>query len=813
MNQASLIMLSVVGAGLILILPGWWLPPVFAFTLLMAIGIAAFIALRWIKPQWVWPVVAISLGAAVSVWQVNAALSQRMPTTYFGQDLEITLKVHSVVDERPQRQIIIAETLSAPRDVRAQRWRIAWYGVAKHDDGRTIELAPGDVWRMNLRIRSLTGNGNPGSFDSAAWYLRTRIDGAAYVRNMPKPVRLERGDVESVHGWRSLLAKRVTELSTSDKFDHVVVALTLGFRAGVDESFQELLRQTGTAHLLAISGLHIGLVSAAGFVVFKMLWGLFPHTIGRRYSRSVFAGVLSVCLAIGYAVLAGSNPSTLRAVSLCVVVFFVVWQRLSVSLWLPFSLSLAFVVFTDVLRLLSPGVWLSFGTVGLILVLHRPNSSSPRIVGSLARVWRTHAALGLCLLPITGWFFSQGSLIAPLANLIAVPVVSFVVVPLSLLVILFIELAPGLAALCLSMANAVIGVLEQWLTLCAAIPLSNSSVAVPGYMALIAALLGAMCFCAPSALGVRRFCLPLCLPVIVWSIDARQVAGLEVHVLDVGQGHASLVLTENHVVLVDTGGTLGRDLTHWEASVRPALRKLGRTNITHVVVSHSDSDHAAGATLIANQFPLAEFWLGGVSAVAQIPDAKRCVAGEHWRLDDVEFSFLHPARHAVDPAWIGQDVSDNDHSCVLLVQLGKSTVLFPGDLEQRGEEQLMDRLQFTNMAKNVPDSPRETAAPRSLALRHRLTLLVAPHHGSHTSSTPAFVDGWLPEHVVFPAGYRNRLGFPHYDVRMRYKEIGSVAYVTGWDGAVRFQLGPLGLLAKPTRYWDENRRLWHSPKR
>jgi len=326
-------------------------------------------------------------------------------------------------------------------------------------------------------------------------------------------------------------------------------------------------------------------------------------------------------------------------------------------------------------------------------------------------------------------------------------------------------------------------------------------------------VMGVLCLCAPKAVGLRRFSLPLCVPILVWSVGARQVNGLELHVLDVGQGHASLVFTENHVVLVDTGGTIGGARTHWKATVLPALHKLGRTDITHIIISHSDSDHAAGADELAEEFPDAEFWLGGVGTVAGRSDANRCTAGDHWQLDGVEFSFLHPAAQAVDPVLIGQKVSDNDLSCVLLVQIGKSTALFPGDIERGGEALMMQRLLPSASAQNEPIKLPEAALGGALALQERVTVLVAPHHGSRTSSTAGFVQGWQPEHIVYPAGHRNRLGFPHDDVRMRYKEMGSVSYVTGQDGAVRFIMGPSGLLAEPTRYWDHNLRLWHTRER
>jgi len=179
----------------------------------------------------------------------------------------------------------------------------------------------------------------------------------------------------------------------------------------------------------------------------------------------------------------------------------------------------------------------------------------------------------------------------------------------------------------------------------------------------------------------------------------------------------------------------------------------------------------------------------------------------------VWFSFLHPAGSDIEERLIGEDVSDNDQSCVLLVQLGKSTALFPGDIEKAGEALLLSRIESPKLVKKRTDKKPKTAQLKPLALAEPLTLLVAPHHGSRSSSTNEFIDAWQPEHVVFPAGHKNRLGFPHDDVLMRYKIWGSEPYVTGRDGAIGFFLGPNGLTRSPTRYWLEHRRLWHTPKR
>jgi len=647
-NHAGLLFLSVVGAGTMLVPSSWWLPPTVLIALLLLVSVVGLAGACWSNRTYNLVIAGVCLGAAISVWQVDRALDHRVPDAMFGVDVEVTLRITSVTDDRPERQLFIAETVAAPDNVPARRWRINWYGVPTNAAGETIDIRVDDVWQLNLRLRSLQGKGNPGGFDVAAWHLREHVDAVAYVRDSESAVLLSRPSSSSVAGWRSALAKRIKSLNPTDEFDAVVIALTLGFRDGITDQFRQLLVDTGTAHLLAISGLHIGLVTAAVFFIFKWIWG-FSRWLGMRFSRRSFAGLFAVGAAVLYATLAGLSAPTIRAAGMCAVALIVYTSRRSVSAWTPFIVTLAAMVLTDVLRLLSPGMWLSFGTVALILFLHRPNGSSR--VRAL-ELWRMHCVLGLCLLPITGWFFSQGSMVAPVANLIAVPLVSFIVVPMSLFVVLFVSWLPGIAAHLLLWTNTVIGLLERWLEFCQALPFSGTPITVPSVVALIAALLAALCLCAPSGLSIRRFAIPLAIPVLVWSLGARATHELEVHVLDVGQGLATLLLTENHTVLIDTGGGRGEH-TQVIDTVLPALQQLGRRELSHVIISHSDLDHAAGADELASRFPDAQFFLGGNVVVPGSSRTERCVAGKRLQLDGVEFSFLHPPRCGSGHDWRG----------------------------------------------------------------------------------------------------------------------------------------------------------------
>ncbi len=758
---------------------------------------------------------ALTIGGLTSAWQLEMALQTRVPMSYHGKDISLTVRILSVADDRPKRQVMVAEVLDQPPELTAKRWRIAWYGVPEDSGSQPINPAVNDIWTFMVRVRTAKAGGNPGGFDTVTWNLTSHIDGVGYVRDKPAAVLVEQGRVNTLNAFRHSLAEQLLSLSPDALHTPVVVALTLGLRSRLDEATQALLVNTGTAHLLAISGLHIGLVSAGCFFIFGQLWGCFPKSLGQRVSKTSFACVFAVLAALSYASLAGLSAPTLRAAAMCAVAALLVWKRGSYCRWTALLVVLNAVVLTDVFRLLAPGVWLSFGTVAFIMLL--PTARKESGTFSLKSAWRLHASLGICLLPVTGWFFAQGALVAPLANLLAVPWVSLVVVPFSLITVLLSMFAPSMAELTLQLTNLTIDWLLSWLALCTDLPGASVPVTVPSTVALLASVAGLYGYCSAAAVGLRRYAPVLCLPVLCWSLGIRTVGGLEVHVLDVGQGHASLVLTRQHAVLIDTGGRLGNGESYWRRAVKPALQQLGKQELTHIIISHSDADHAAGLSEVIDAFPNATLWLGGVTDLHEQSQAEfdaianpkhrqvqtrsqvaRCEAGRQWVLDGVHFSFLHPAAHDVDPATVGSGLDDNDESCVLLVQLGRSTVLFPGDIETRGEAQLLQRALISNSS----DSTR-------LLLKDRLTMLVAPHHGSRTSSTEPLVHALQPHYVVFPAAHRNRSGFPHEEVLMRYKVVGSVPFVTGLDGALGFFMDSKGLQRPPTRYWVEHRRVWH----
>ena len=657
-----------------------------------------------------------------------------------------------------------------------------------------VAVRAGERWRLTVRLGPLDGLANDGGFERERWMLGARLHGRGSVRPGPAPVRLDGAHVGApgaLAAWRERARDRLAALPSTDDRLSVVEALSLGLGGDVDEATRALLRATGTAHLLAISGLHVGLVAAAlAGVVAALLRGAARAATargrgwGRGWGRgapvadaSVAATLVAALGAAAYAAMAGGSLPTRRALAMLAVVAAARLAHRRIGRADGLAAALVAVLLLDPLAPLSAGFWLSFVAVATILWLHGARRL-PR-ARALAAL-RTHALLGVALLPAGAWFFAEAAPAAPLANLVAVPLATLVVVPASLAAALLAGPLPALADPALALAQAATGLLLELLgRIDAAVGGDGTPVAaaLPGAFALGCVALAIAAATWPRRRALLPFVPLLLLPAGLHHVQGRPVAALEVHVLDVGQGLAVLLLTPGHTVLYDTGGARG-DSTMLEAVVLPHLVAHGRRRLDALVVSHPDGDHSAGLPAARRRFPGLEVRAGDAPAaeaalagagLAGGPPVLTCAAGQGFELDGVRFDALHPAAHDVG--------SDNDASCVLLVHVGASRVLLPGDVEARAEARLAARLRGAGGGPLPVD------------------LLVSPHHGSRTSSTAAFVAAFPADRVVHPAGLANRFGFPHDDVVMRYTSSGARQHVTGVGGALVFRFdadGPLG---------------------
>ena len=456
------------------------------------------------------------------------------------------------------------------------------------------------------------------------------------------------------------------------------------------------------------------------------------------------------------------------------------------------------IICLDPLAPLSAGFWLSFGAVASLIYLGQKRWLR-RPPGWLA-MWRIQLLLSVLLLPLTAISFAQVSLISPLANAIAIPAMSFIIVPILLLWLVLVTALPDAFSGMLWIADSVLDLMLELLDILSGLPLASLSVVPQPLPASAGFLLGAFVFTLP---GVRNRLLATALVVpflsgqLVMPADQR----LRIDVLDVGQGLSVVIRKGRNTMLYDTGGWLGSRRTMAESVLVPYLNAEGISRLDKVVVSHSDSDHAAGVDYLRDHNWLPDDALGPVKL-----GLTNCVHGQRWMWQQVEFKILHPR-----PGFAG---NNNDRSCVLRIRYGAVKVLIPGDIELAGELAIVDTLQqeksvLRNAAARAPSPFDRILRKRLVLLEQPYSLLIAPHHGSQTSSSEPLLDALRPRQVVYSAGYRNRFGFPHASVQMRYKIRGVREFLTSRDGALRFRYSPNGLIDRPERYRESAKRLWH----
>lgn len=734
--------------------------------------------------------VLVSIGCLI--FAMTQLANHQLNPSQVSTDLTLQVKITSVPERDDYRTNFTANVLaceSCEARFEPRKLRLSWYG-------NPPLIRAGEIWRLTVKLKPPGSLRNPGGFDAVKWAIANGLHAKGYVRKPRQALRIQPAAEFGLGALRQQTSERLLDLPSANASVGLIAALSLGVRQGIEAQTWQLLRDTGTAHLLAISGLHISLVAAWGYVAGRqiarcwalcktMLWpaavSVEPRTVGL---------LLSFILAGGYAALAGFGLPTQRA-----LVMLSVWIVAAACFrFLPpaaaLCVALGAVMLVNPLNPLSVGFWLSFGTVSALFYLHKghqvrlPHSTSESssfsmASGKMMQVGKAHLLISIILLPVTAWFFQSGSLVAPLANLLAVPWTGLTVVPLSLISACLSSIFPALADQFLALAQWAVEALIYYLATLDAQLKSSATLTLPNAWVFALCLCGLTGLYAPRGLGFRWLALPLLTPALLFNLQREPMQGFELHVLDVGQGLAALVFTEEKTLLFDTGGKVSSKLSMFEAVVMPYLHAKGRRTIDTVVISHADEDHSFGVGDVLSRFP-------DINVISSQPldlpariEQRRCVAGDSWSESEVSFSFIHPAAH--------DRGSENNLSCVLLVYAGAGRVLLTGDIEMSGEKLLADRI--------MPGL--------------EVTVLVAPHHGSSTSSSQILLDVLKPNYVVFPSGQRNRYGFPHAEVQLRYKVMGTHPYTTGRDGAIAFRFGESGLLSPPVTWWHSHRRFWH----
>lgn len=569
-----------------------------------------------------------------------------------------------------------------------------------------------------------------------------------------------------------------------------LLGLAIGDRQWMADEQWELLRETGTVHLLAISGLHIGLAAMLGFVIgqlaVRLTVLLLPYGWVSYPQLRFIPLILSLLFAMFYSFLAGLSVLTQRALIMIVVVhgFMLFYRR--ANPWFVLSCALCVVAACYPLSIHTAGFCLSFGAVGLLLFSfsgyrHRFFNRMGfevlnRFFTSIFSLLKAQWCLGVGLF-LPSIIFLQGvSFSAAIANLIAVPLVSLITVPLLLLALIENPLSIDISIVAFDYAGESIALLLAVLTLIQQLPLGFWYATVGDISAatLLLSLLGVLWLLAPRGIPLRwlsLFCfLPLFFPL-------KDNSALRLTFLDVGQGTAIVIETKSHQLVYDTGRNFSEGFNAGEHIIAPYLLRQGYRQIDTLMISHSDNDHVGGHSGLRKLIGIEQTYSGEV----QHTGGAQCEAGQNWAWDGVEFSVLWPTEAAIKQS----DINKNNASCVLLIHYGEHTVLLAGDIEQSVEEQLL------------------------AVLPENISILLVPHHGSRTSSDLPWVNHVQPDYAVMTAGYRNAYGHPHPAVVRRYHQVGATVFNTADDGAIRITVDDnQALLIERWRY--QYRRYWYS---
>ncbi len=753
------------GVVLLHLLP--WLPPLLWGALATSLLAVAAWRYHWLRlPFW------LLLGAFWAHWNACLLLCSPFPDDLARVPLVVEGRIASIPSDSGLARRFLLDVERTWRDGEPLPFkglvRLGWYD-------QPPPLRAGEQWRLSVRLKPRHGLANPGTFDFERWLFEQGIKATGNLRRGDPPERLDAGPGPYwLDRGREGLAGHLARVLGDAPALPLIQALVIGDRSGFDQDDWEVLTRTGTNHLVAISGLHVGLIAGGVFVLVRRLWSLSARlTVGLAAPRAAAIGGLLA--ALGYAGLAGFAISTQRAlVMIAVVLAALFWQR-TLRPYHALVLALVGVLLVDARAVLSPGFWLSFGAVAVLLfnLGHRLPSRD-----LWTRWGRAQWAVAIGLLPLLFLLFGRASLIAPLVNLVAVPIFSLMLLPL-VLVASLLSLIPGLG-LPLQWTAHLLGWCLDGLSWIAG--LSWAAMALPQRPSWVWPVAGAgvVLLLAPRGLPGRWLGALLLFPMFVLRAPEPPHGEAWFTLLDVGLGLAAVVRTRDGTLVYDTGPGFPSGFNTGSAVVAPFLAAQGVRRIERLVVSHADRDHAGGLVGLADRVAIDRIDSGEPGRLG-FPGVEPCRAGEQWEWSGVSFRFLHPA----DASFRG-----NDASCVLRLETGGRSILLTGDIEARVERRLARELGDL-LASDV---------------------LVAGHHGSATSTHPEFLDAVAPGLVLFPSGYANQFGFPASVVRERIAVRGIPVLDTGLVGAIELRLGPNGTVGGPWAWRERAGRFWtHRP--
>lgn len=722
-------------------------------------------------------------------------LSDELPPAWEQKNIEVigTIASMTKVQEQGEQFQFYVEQLLTPDAVVPSHILLnyfdgnQWHRKVKIIEDNATEKPPifkvGERWHFTIRLKRPHATYNPNGYDYEAWALANNIRAMGVVRSksgMQKKTDFVWRPAYIVEYCRDKVAQHITQTLNGKPYTGVIRALVVGDDGKISKHDWDVYLYTGVNHLMSISGLHITMLAGLAFTVISFIW--------RRFSRLVMymptkkaATIGGALVALLYACLAGLSIPTQRTLYMLTVVALALLLNQRINFLRVLLIALLVVVLIDPWSVNAPGFWLSFSAVAIITFA---TVNRLRLRHWFIEAVNTQWSVTVGLLPFLIFMFGQASIVSPVANAFAIPIISLLVVPLSILgalipVDFILQLAHSILSVCMLGLN--------WL---ASLPFATWQQAVVPFWRVAIGMVGVLWLLLPRGIPLRWLGLILMLPMILTDQQKLDSGEMQVTVLDVGQGLSVLVKTANHTMLYDTGRQYNQESDAGASIVLPYLRSQGIKKLNALVISHDDNDHSGGVASIMAKLPIV--WAASSYSLtsditftdiqSEPPKQLTCFAGQKWLWDGVRFEVLHPSAQSYHQ----DNIKDNNRSCVIKVTSRNGTLLLTGDIEAEAETLLLQNQRY----------------------KLKSDVLIAPHHGSKTSSTEPFIRSVGAKHIIFTVGYLNRFRHPRPTVASRYLEKGTQLYRSDHHGAVLIdfmQNQPI----QPRSWRLEEAKYWH----
>lgn len=695
-------------------------------------------------------------------------MSDELPHAWEQKAIQIIGVVASVPEatERGTRfrfdvEKILTKEAVVPRHISLNQYSAYQkYGSKSYQPTNAVEASAqlthfkaGERWQLFVRLKRPHGTANPHGFDFESWALSENIRAMGSIKNNTENKKLKTfvwRPSYVIEYLRENIKQRITHVLADKPYVGIIQALVMGDDSQITVDDWQVFLRTGTSHLMSISGLHITMLAGLAFGVVSFLWRRSPRLMMRLPTRkaAVIAGAVT---GLSYALIAGFSVPSQRTFYMLLVFAVALWSGRQLVISQVLAIALFIVVLLDPWAVNAPGFWLSFGAVAMLAY-----ALGARIgqIHWFRAALQTQWAVTIGMLPLLLVMFNQTSIVSPIANAFAIPLISFVVTPLALLgSFLPMDLPLNLAYKALEIGMIALKWLNQ-------LPMATWQQHAPATWTLLPAMIGMLWLLLPRGFPLRWLGLVGFLPMLLIEPVKPNLGDMKVTVLDVGQGLSVVVQTASHTLLYDAGPKYTEQSDAGSRIVVPFLRGEGAKRVDGFIVSHNDLDHSGGMASVLALMPVT--WLASSFAdQIEAPETQKkisCFAGQVWVWDKVQFEVLYPALESYDDA----KLADNNRSCVLKVTSQAGSLLLTGDIEKVGEQALLN---------TIPDKLKSD-------------VLTVPHHGSKTSSTVGFIAAVAPSVSVFTSGYLNRFGHPKPLIVERYQSFGGILRRTDYDGAL-----------------------------